>query len=62
MTLYERYGRLMEERQVEHEAHLLTIAMLAAVVSGEIPAHRVRVEGETWTVVPAPLLKAVGSD
>lgn len=49
------YGRLMEERQREHEAHLRTIALLRDVVNGVIPASSVLVSDDAWVIKPPDL-------
>lgn len=64
MTIYELYGRLMEERQREHEAHVRTIAVLRQVVAGELAPERLIVTETGWTVKPETAtvhaLKVVG--
>ena len=52
MDLYERYGRLLEERLIEHEHHLRTIAVLRDVVSGALPRERVQVSESGWAIQP----------
>lgn len=54
MNIYELYGRLMEERQSEHAAHLRTLELLRQVKRGEIALERVLVkqDGTGWRVLP----------
>ena len=58
--IHELYGRLAEENALvvaalENEAanHRETVDILRQVVSGEIPAERVTVDGNDWRIAPA---------
>lgn len=68
MTIYELYGRMSEERHLEHAQHMRTIALLRDVVTGTIAADRVQVGPDTWTVRPEGAqsnvvpLRAVGGE
>jgi hypothetical protein len=59
MTIYELYGRVVEEREREMEAHLQTIAMLRQIVTGEVPRERVTVTETGWTLVPVAPAKVL---
>ena len=50
MTIYEMYGRLMEERQTEHEAHLRTIGVLRDLKEGRLALERVHVTETGWKI------------
>ena len=51
MTIYELYGRLMEERQIEHEAHLKTIDLLARIKAGKVSIDQVVLTPDSWRVL-----------
>ena len=52
--IYAMYGRLMEERQAEHEAHLRTIDLLAQLKAGRVMLEQVEITGDGWRVSPVP--------
>ena len=54
MTIYERFGRLMEEREQEHDAHLQTIALLRDVLAGVIAPTRVEMTETGWVLLADP--------
>lgn len=56
MTIHEMYGRLAEERQREHEAHLRTVALLAEIKAGRVAPGSVEITGggTGWAILPAP--------
>lgn len=55
MGIHEMYGRLMEERQQEHEAHLRTIALLAEIKAGRVAPQRIEITGggTGWALLPS---------
>lgn len=56
MNIYELYGRLAEQLQIESDAHKRTIELLAAVAKGEIAPDQLQVDlvAFTWSVQPKP--------
>ena len=54
MNIYEMYGRAVEERHAEHEAHLNTIRLLDDLKAGRITLDRLSVNAATasWSVSP----------
>lgn len=61
-SIYEMYGRLAEERDLEHQRHLATIALLRSIKSGEIPLEAVEVyDDDSWKVIVEKLPKKESS-
>ena len=60
MTIYEMYGRLMEERQQEHEAHMKTIDLLARIKAGRVSIEQVVLTPDSWRVLDGPPAEARG--
>lgn len=53
MDIYERYGRLVEQHEVECEAHRQTIRVLRALKQGELLLDAVTVTDENkWSIEP----------
>ena len=53
MTIYEMYGRLLEEREQEHLRHLGTLALLRSIKSGDVSLDDVEINDDnSWRIVP----------
>lgn len=50
MNIYEAYGRLMEERLRENEAHERTLGLVGDLAAGRILPEQVQVCGSGWMV------------
>jgi hypothetical protein len=53
MTIYESFGRLTEERLMEHEAHLKTLALLRDIKEGRRSIDDVCMTDNGWSTVAA---------
>ena len=53
MNIYERMGRMVEERDQEHAHHLATIHLLHRLKSGEVPLDELFLTPNGWKIVPA---------
>ena len=49
MTIYERYGRLVEDYDRECEQHRISLGMLAKLKSGEVPLERLAVADDAMS-------------
>ena len=53
MTIYEMYGRLLEEREQEHMKHLGTLGLLKSLKAGDIKLDDVEMPDDlNWRIVP----------
>lgn len=52
MTIYEMYGRLLEEREQEHNRHLGTLALLRSIKNGQISIDDVEIkDDDSWQII-----------